>query len=266
MRLSRENVRPRNIGTDAGRNAFKGKVILTTTVLAGALGACGDTYNHYGHDSTGPSDVVSCQSGPRLLCGDKPIHSYVRVGETLDVDETHFKVLEVGEDRNGNHFVLISIQDPDCNETAQLRVYRGESQELNSVFGNLKVSLIGIYIPDDGVHGAVLQVESNCPSISDVCSTSGLAAMGIINQGESLLLGSLAFLLDDLGVQNDGNYAFLSITQGENTLAKLKIKEGASAMISIDGQTYLITVKTIAPGYSFGAKWAEIEISYCNSE
>ncbi|MFH1520694.1 MAG: hypothetical protein ABID61_03555, partial [Candidatus Micrarchaeota archaeon] len=74
------------------------------------------------------------------------------------------------------------------------------------------------------------------------------------------------FLLDDLQNQADGVYALLSVVQGDNTVAQLKIKEGSIAMVSIDDQTFVVNVKQVAAGYTFGAKWADIEVSYCNPE
>ncbi|MFH1520152.1 MAG: hypothetical protein ABID61_00760, partial [Candidatus Micrarchaeota archaeon] len=234
------SIRPNTQLPTTARTAFaKAAGIVAAT---GALAGCGDTItNHYYGNRPDVSDTTDagvCAPGPSLVCGDAPIQEYVRKGQTLDVGELHFVVKDVGDDGQRGPFVILSLLDPNCDETNELRLYRDQPTELASVLGNLRITLLGTYTPDGNLPGAVLKVEANCPEIAG-CLTSGVAVAGIINQGESLTLGSVSFLLDDLQNQADGVYALLSVVQGDNTVAQLKIKEGSIAMVSIDDQTFV---------------------------
>lgn len=238
----------------------------TTAGALTFLAACGDTiYNTHYHGQDAATDGGTCASGPNLVCGDAPVQEYIRKGQTLDVGNVHFKVEDLGVEGN-SQFVVLSFQDPDCNTIKKNKVYVNQPMELSSPFGNYTVTLSATYTPDGGTPGAILKIEATCSETVDGCSTSGVAAAGFVNQGEDLIVGSVRFRLDDIANQADGVYALLSVIQGDNTLTNLKIKEGNIAMVAVDGQTYVVNVIQVAPGYTFGAKWVDLEVSICNIE
>ncbi len=93
------------------------------------------------------------------------------------------------------------------------------------------------------------------------CS-SGVVVAGILNQGESLNVGGYMVQLDDLEVNGSTIGAIVSVLDScGNTLLKEVIAQGETKDMELDGQTMAVTVNQVAPGYTFGAKWADVSIS-----
>jgi len=87
------------------------------------------------------------------------------------------------------------------------------------------------------------------------------AVSGILNQGESLPVDDLKFQLDDLEAHGDETSAILSILDANgNVLKKDKVNPGQTKEFQISGKTYRFHVYKVAPGYTFGAKWADVAI------
>lgn len=87
------------------------------------------------------------------------------------------------------------------------------------------------------------------------------AVSGLINQGESLETDNLKFHLDDLEAHGDTTAAILSVLDAnDNVLMKDKIAPGETQEFNIQGKTYRVHVYKVAPGYTFGAKWADMAI------
>jgi len=88
------------------------------------------------------------------------------------------------------------------------------------------------------------------------------AKEGILNQGENLQLGDLRFQLDDLEAHGDsGVSAIFSVLDANgNILKKDKVGAGATKDFDINGHKFRLHVYKIAPGYTFGAKWADVAI------
>lgn len=84
---------------------------------------------------------------------------------------------------------------------------------------------------------------------------------GILNQGESLPIDSLKFRLDDLTNGSTGAAAAISILDANGNILKSDLIPGGQTRVySIGGKTYAFHVYTVAPGYTFGVKWAEVGI------
>lgn len=84
---------------------------------------------------------------------------------------------------------------------------------------------------------------------------------GILNQGESLPVDNLKFQLDDLEAHGDTTSAIMSILDANgNILKKDKVNPGETKEFQINGKSYKFHVYKVAPGYTFGAKWADVAI------
>jgi hypothetical protein len=84
---------------------------------------------------------------------------------------------------------------------------------------------------------------------------------GILNQGESLPVDGLKFQLDDLEAHGDVTSAIISVLDANgNVLDKDKVDPGNTKEFNIKGKTYRFHVYKVAPGYTFGAKWADVAI------
>jgi hypothetical protein len=87
------------------------------------------------------------------------------------------------------------------------------------------------------------------------------AVGGILNQGESLTADDLKFQLDDLEAHGDITSAIISVLDANgNVLKKDTITPGATKEFIINGKDYRFHVYKVAPGYTFGAKWADVAI------
>jgi hypothetical protein len=87
------------------------------------------------------------------------------------------------------------------------------------------------------------------------------AVAGILNQGESLPADNLKFQLDDLEAHGDTTSAIISIQDANgNILKKDKVLPGETKDFNVNGKDYRFHVYKVAPGYTFGAKWADVAI------
>ncbi len=87
------------------------------------------------------------------------------------------------------------------------------------------------------------------------------AVSGILNQGESLPVDGLKFQLDDLEAHGDTTSAIISVLDANgNILKKDKVGPGQTKEMAVGGKTYRFHVYKVAPGYTFGAKWADVAI------
>jgi hypothetical protein len=84
---------------------------------------------------------------------------------------------------------------------------------------------------------------------------------GIVNQGESLSVDNLKFQLDDLEAHGDTTAAIISVLDAnDNVLKKDKVTPATTKEFLIQGKSYRLHVFKVAPGYTFGAKWADMSI------
>ena len=84
---------------------------------------------------------------------------------------------------------------------------------------------------------------------------------GILNQGESLTVDNLKFQLDDLEAHGETTSAIISVLDANgNTLKKDKVTPATTKEFTFSCKTYRFHVYKVAPGYTFGAKWADVAI------
>ncbi len=84
---------------------------------------------------------------------------------------------------------------------------------------------------------------------------------GILNQGEFLQVDDLKFQLDDLEAHGDTTSAIISVLDAnDNVLEKDKVDPGDTKEMMVNGKEYRFHVYKVAPGYTFGAKWADVAI------
>ena len=84
---------------------------------------------------------------------------------------------------------------------------------------------------------------------------------GILNQGESLPVDNMKFQLDDLEAHGSATSAIISVLDANgNILKKDTIPPGETKDFNLGGKSYRFHVYKVAPGYTFGAKWADVAI------
>jgi hypothetical protein len=84
---------------------------------------------------------------------------------------------------------------------------------------------------------------------------------GILNQGETLTVDDLKFQLDDLEAHGDTTAAIISVLDAnDNVLKKDKVTPATTKEFQVKGQLYRFHVYKVAPGYTFGAKWADVAV------
>lgn len=85
---------------------------------------------------------------------------------------------------------------------------------------------------------------------------------GILNVGDSGFdVGDVKIVLDDIEAHGDTTSAIISVVDKNGAvLKKDKANAGVTKDITVDGVTYKVHVYKIAPGYTFGAKWADMAI------
>lgn len=87
------------------------------------------------------------------------------------------------------------------------------------------------------------------------------AVSGIVNQYESLLFDGLRFQLDDLEEHGGVVSAVISVlNEAGDVLKRDRVSPGQTKEFSIDGEIYKLHVYAVAPGYTMGAKWADMAI------
>jgi len=82
---------------------------------------------------------------------------------------------------------------------------------------------------------------------------------GIVNQGEALTADGISFVLADI-VETTHEAAVDVTDAAGNVLTKEKIPEGETLDVNVEGKTYRIHVYKTTPGYTYGAKWADMAI------
>jgi hypothetical protein len=84
---------------------------------------------------------------------------------------------------------------------------------------------------------------------------------GILNQGQSLTADGLQFRLDDLEAISGNIAAIVSVLDANgNVQAQDTIAPGETKEFEINGNDYRFHVYKVAPGYTFGAKWADVAV------
>jgi hypothetical protein len=139
-----------------------------------------------------------------------------------------------------------NVYKKDTIEKGETKVYFLKGKQIKVTANNV---VLGYTF---GAKWADLSVKVPCTSTYWCPSV-----MGLVNQGESLSMGSLKYRLDDVMLQGGKAYALISVLDQVGTVgAKLKIEEGKSE----EFMNLKIAAPTVAMGATFGAKWAKIEV------
>ncbi|MBI5227274.1 hypothetical protein HY988_01680 [Candidatus Micrarchaeota archaeon] len=84
---------------------------------------------------------------------------------------------------------------------------------------------------------------------------------GILNQGESLPVDDLKVRLDDLEAHGETTSAIISLVDANgNVLLQDTVTPGTTDEKTVNGKKYRFHVYKVAPGYTFGAKWADMAV------
>lgn len=84
---------------------------------------------------------------------------------------------------------------------------------------------------------------------------------GILNKDEALMVDDFRFRLDDIETHNNTSAAVISVIGLNDVLLKKdKVSPWTTKEFTVCGKTYLFHVYKLAPGYPFGAKWADVAI------
>ena len=116
------------------------------------------------------------------------------------------------------------------------------------------------YDPDPSVSGDGLVNENQLVEGGSI-KLAKESIGGILNQGESLEVDDLKFQLDDLEAHGETTAAIISVLDAnDNILEKDKVMPGNTKEMNVNGKEYRFHVYKVAPGYTFGAKWADVAI------
>ncbi len=128
------------------------------------------------------------------------------------------------------------------------------------------------FLGEDWIISSMSNPTTTGASNSNLNSETGLIAggtvklaketiSGLVNQGENLPSGGLKFQLDDLEAHGETTSAIISVLDANgNILKKDKVTPGTTKEIAVNGNKYRVHVYKVAPGYTFGAKWADMAI------
>ncbi|MFH0737901.1 MAG: hypothetical protein V1827_04715 [Candidatus Micrarchaeota archaeon] len=87
------------------------------------------------------------------------------------------------------------------------------------------------------------------------------AVSGIINQGDSLPVNGLKFMLNDIVDNNGVPRGVIDVLDAnDNLLKRDMVNQGETKEFLIEGVFYRFHVYAYSPGYTMGAKWAEAAI------
>jgi hypothetical protein len=108
----------------------------------------------------------------------------------------------------------------------------------------------------------VAKADACVPSnVLPACS-NGPAVTGIVNVGDGLAIGAYKLQLNDLEVNGSTTGAIVSVLDScGNVVIQGVIPQGETKEVQLDGQTMEVTAVQVAPGYTFGTKWADMSIA-----
>ena len=214
---------------------------------------------------------ISVSTGALECSNDKVLAAGVlNQGESLNLPGVESPVgyklvLDDGQVLDGKNYAIVSLTDSCGVILMKAKIQEGSMKEFHLNGEKLEVSVVeAAFGLTFGAKWANFSVKSPCDDGEKYWCP---AVAGVLNQGESMSVDSLKFQLDDLSTTGTTNYALISILDANgNVIAKEKIAEGSTLEKTLNGKAYQIRVKTVAPGYTYGAKWADIEIGLQGSK
>ncbi len=233
-----------------------------------ALSGCGDTINNHFHyyDSPDAGQTDSGKEEPSgkqmcsrtvvdtLSCESPRISATLRDGDALELGKDNMFILVYFEaDPTGTNTYAITFLDKDCEILSQEPMQVGDTYEGGTPPGAAEPARITLVSAYDNL----VEVEISLP----------LIVSGDLNQGESLVFSyassEVQVLLDDLSVTpaNEPPSAILSFIVDDVLVKHLDAQEGKAEVAVPDVMS--VRAAEVAAGYTFGAKWATIEVFYC---
>jgi hypothetical protein len=204
----------------------------------------------------GNLDPLKCSDTVPLVSGTLNQGGYLNIESAPG--KTKFRLqLDDGQVLNGNNYAIVSLIDSCGNIIKKDKLQEGSTKTFVVNGESLDVTVnSAAFGMTFGAKWANFTVNAPCSKTYWCTSISG-----ILNQDDSLSFDNYEVKLDDLHAQGTLTSALLSVLDSNNNiLTKLKIAEGNSADVILGGKTIRINVPEVAPGYTFGAKWAKIEI------
>lgn len=173
--------------------------------------------------------------------------------EPLEAGNISFELRGTEENlTTGEVRAIIAVVD-ECGETLSMdTVYEGQTKEFSIEGATYHVTVNVVHLSEDNPW-ADASISITCEG--DFCLVVG----GIINQGEMMLFDAYRLRLDDLDTTNPEEPAVVVsiLDSADYVLRMLRIPKGEKEYF----MGYKIDVLEVAPGYTFGSKWAEIDIS-----
>ncbi len=191
-------------------------------------------------------------SDPDDIVGDLEFLAYALKFDGPGGDEIGIPVCT---DSNDNDYTYCKTADgdiDDASETHRVKVmFLGEEW----IISEMNAPSLGTDAANDGL------LDENTLVNGGSVKLAKESIGGILNQGEFLQVDDLKFQLDDLEAHGDTTSAILSILDAnDNILEKEKVNPGETQEFNINGNMYRFHVYKVAPGYTFGAKWADVAI------
>ncbi len=186
-----------------------------------------------------------------LSCRAPRINAVLEDGQNVRVRD---RLVSFEGDSDFNGEVVMKVTDRACQPISQGSAQVGEPYAIEGAAEGVTLTVLD-------AEARSVEVEISLP----------LIVSGSLNQGESLPIPSTAnrLQLDDLSTapENEPPSALLSLlgTIGTEdvTLAHLDVQEGAAQPFDSGSGQISVGAPVVSPGYTFGAKRAEIEVFRC---
>ena len=273
---------------DSGSKTDADVVDAGTKADIGAVdsGVVQDTGSDLGADT-----ITACALpvGPIAKCGDT-MGGIVNQGESLLFDGIAIQLddLEAHSDKNA---AILSVLDANCNILKKMVISQGATETIvingRSIDITVNTAAVGytfgakwadisLNVGDCGPDGGIDAKNDSGVAVdtigidSGVCnvppgtslSRCGDVSAGILNPGETLLFNTYGLRFEGPETSGEVNAAIVSVLDKDcNVLKKDKIREGVTKEFTINGKSFDVTVKKVAPGYIAGAVWTEIAIT-----
>jgi len=214
-----------------------------------------------------PCGTLPCAgSGAPLQCSDMDplVSGVLNQGEMLPIktpagDVKFGLLLDDGQVLNGTNYAVVSLTDACGRILKKDKIQEGTTKTMAIGGEQLDVTVnsaaFGVTF---GAKWANFTVKMPC-AVTYWCTS----VSDILNTGDSLTVDSYKIRLDDLMLPTNTSpgYALLSVLDANsNVITKLKIGEGGEVPMTLGGKSVRIRVPQVAPGYQFGAKWAEVQV------
>ncbi len=189
---------------------------------------------------------VTCDSSEPIAEGVMSLY------EPLEAGNISFELQGTEEHADGARAIVAVVDE--CGEILIMNtIAEGHTLEFSIEEATYAVTVNVVHVSEDNPW-ADASISISCHGMCEVVA-------GIINQGESVVFGSYRLLLDDIDVASVPGEpaAIFDVLDGTTSdiLYSIRIPKGDYNYIF----GYRIDVLEVAPGYTFGAKWAEVKIS-----